>query len=207
MPLKLPDFRNTLCQAFVSCGMIRPDEGEPLSVLAEVNAALTAEYPSGRGRRYLTVVLGRDYKEHLHIDVCRKRAYRIGPDREPDSTLERIQVYLDRLIGATIRAAVLGRFVIPAENLPDRGLIRLLSFGGRRDEFEITTTGGSFEIRGKGHYAISWRLIEKKKKIQVEVETHVETEIDENYVVGLYDLINGAFRLYVLGEPPNDNES
>ena len=207
MPMTLPDFKNTLCQAIGTCGTIQTDDKQLLGVLAEVNGVLATQYRVGNARPMLTAVLGQRDEKHVHIDTYRKKAYGIGRDRGANSTVDAIQAYLDRLIGAEIKTIVFGRFVLPVENLPEQGLIRSLSFESLKDDLGITMVGGEFEIRGKARYFLNWRLIEKKSNVRVDLETHVATTLTEDYLVRLLGLMDSAFQLYVLGKSPDGEHS
>lgn len=207
MPIILPDFKNTLCQAIGTCGTIQTDDKQVLDVLAKVNGVLSAQYRAGNARPTLTAVLGQRDDKHVHIDIARKKVYSIGHDRGANSTIEEIQRHLDQLLGTDIKTVVFCRFVLPVEELPEQGLIRSLSFESLEDDLGITMTGGEFEIRGKVPYFLSWRLIEKKANVRVDLETYVAIKLNEEYLVRLLGHMDSAFRLYVLGKKPDVERS
>lgn len=204
MPIRFPDFRDTRCMAVGACGSLDTDDNEMLEVIERLKEdTLIAAYRSGKMNAYIRVLLGGSSPKHVHIDVYRKEVFR-NTLPEPTHKRKDIQKLLDGFVGQKISTYAFGRFFLPLEELPEGGLIRTTFFETRQDDLGITMTGADFVIRGAPIRGLTWQLVDKGARVWIDVDSRVETTIGRDYLIEQLQLIDSGFRLFVMGERPDD---
>jgi hypothetical protein len=206
MPIRFPDFKDTRCMAVTACGSLDTDEKEILDVIERLEKdVLIAPYRSGTINAYIRVLLGGSSPKHVHIDVYRKEVFGNSLP-EPTHKRKDIEKLLDGFLGQKISTYAFGRFFLPREELPEGGLIRTTFFETRQGDLGITMTRADFAIRGAPIRGLAWQLVDRGARVRIDVDVMVETTISRDYLIEQFQLIDSGFRLFVMGERPDDTD-
>lgn len=204
MPFKLPKFRSSKCDALIVCGSLVADPNAT-ALKPTSQEGLVATYRDGRADRYLRVIVEPENEQHVYVDVSRTISPEGAPPTVVNSEQNKVEKYIDQLRGRSLRARLRGRFLLPEKELPEGSLIRLSRLLVGDSDLGIKMTGAAFEIQGTLRCWLVWRVI-GAERLAIDIETHIETKIDDTFLARLFRLANDAFRAYVFGESPNDNQ-
>jgi len=110
---------------------------------------------------------------------------------------------LEDLEGLRVDALVRALFWVSVDDLPERGVVRLLCERQKLGDTELSLTGGTLSIKGAPIQCLHWQTVEGQKRVRVVVESTKKTSLEEMYLCDLSKWIVDEFSLFVLGRTKN----
>ena len=96
-----------------------------------------------------------DDKCHFHLDLFNKGYVAIG---EPNSTIEKIKEYFEKLVGKTLSVKFESRFLVTPKELPPNGLIKLFgSVGINFQGTQATLSGATIQLADSVYRELRWK--------------------------------------------------
>ena len=206
MPVKLPDLRATHCVAFLACGSVDTERPDAIEIIEKQGQRqLFATYGTGKAAHLIRLALGGPGSRHVHVDVFRKD---VVADPFPEVTHKRkdIEAILNVLKNEKILINVSGSFLVRVNDLPDGSLIRSTFFAKKQGDLSITTTAATLGIKGAPIQGLDWTLDEDGAMARVDIRAQVKTVMDSDYLSRQLELLESAFRLFVLGGDSDDTD-
>ena len=136
---------------------------------------------------------------HVHVDTARESEFEEQPTA--NASLEELLEALERYRGCSLSVYPKARFSVVREDLPNDGVVSLLSsvvVGGRNEGMRLS--GGTFSIDEGPITELRWRLVEvdEEERLVCTIESVEEVEIDDQYLSRPLGRLKAAFNTFVL---------
>lgn len=195
MSIQLPTIEASYFTGMMACGHLE-SEPEVLNRLLDGSRhELVAALILGNEQMILVLIVGDKSSKHIHIDLVKESDYRTK-EGQSRVTADEIQSRLAPLMGQPIAVSFFGRYRIPVASLPKGGLIDTLKFNVNTNDFSLTVTGSELSITGAPINKLSWKA--GNEHVVVDLDGEINTTINKDYLIRLYDFLNIAFEGLVL---------
>jgi hypothetical protein len=192
---------------FTACGSLQATPNVAMTLQTVGRVAHNAHYGEGDDSVYIRLLVGQtgDGKpapDHLHVDVARRAAFSPPTNIPMDSTSpQALLEILGKFIGARVKVKSQARYEIPWNQIPPNGFVGMSRVRVELPELRVHQNVGTYIIAGRpGSANLSWRTVGATDNVQVSIEAWMNPTIDQAYLSGLFNVPNGIWHQWVLGQ-------
>jgi hypothetical protein len=203
MIIKLPDFKNVICQAIVACGEVTTTNEAAVALLKSRRAYETVYSIDGKKRWALAIFGGgQDGSggKHFHLEATSKKPLNYKSTGADHIREDEFNELLHVMIGAHVEVTVRGLFQTTRSKVPADSFIRPRFFKVGKEPSSIKTVGMEFEFDGMGISRLTWKAAGRGNILVVELSGRLKGKVDSDYLVGFMSYLENAFRALVLEE-------
>jgi hypothetical protein len=205
MSIILPDFKDRKCLDASVCGFMSIAEYPQKDKLPTVEKSLVAEYEKSGRKVFMRLVLpfpGDDDNEmHVHVDLSAGERWKKKPPKV-NSTTDDILAKLAPLIGKKMNVTLRGRFRVALAELPS--FIRVMLGESNVNNVKVRMSEGTLTVRGAPIHEIGWVILDEDAGANISLVARTEMNLEESYLVKELDLLESAFKAFIVGENSND---
>jgi len=194
MALRLPDFGESHAVNLTVCGHFTdnanlPEIGERREETARIRPAA--------GAGFIRSIVS---SNHVHFDYTLKSFFRSDFTPKVSGTRGSVLRTVEVAFGKEVSAGVFADFDLPAQALPERGLIRAMSVETKAGPMSAKLVEGRFSIQGVPIVAVSWRFLSEKngKVVRVRIEGERTVVVSETYLLESWEWIRDQLRALIL---------
>ena len=204
MPIILPKLNKRFLEGIIACARI--DTGSHVfdDLLENDRYSRITSYVTSKTSE-ITAFVHIDKSEngeHFHLEAYKNRKARGRSSSITEIPLDEFQKLIDRSIGNKVSVDISCGFKVPLAKLPENGLIRGNAVELRKGDVSFQTSAAEVTIRGIFVDRVKWWLIDNGKNARVNLETCIEGNIDNDYLVDLITYLYDDFKMLIL--TPND---
>jgi hypothetical protein len=204
MSILVPSLAETSCVFFTACASVESADEKILSILASDDAH---EFCVGDedAKRYVRVFFGGGTGRHCHIDVAPSSYFEGNPPKttKPQGEFDAV---MSPLFGCTVKVRNEGTFVMSPGDAP-RLVALLRGIRAEHDGVGLELVGGQLKVKGAPVNFIDWQFKERKDAIEVTIRGERKTQINEDYLVDGFKIVNTAFVSFKREGIPSGNSS
>ncbi len=204
MSIILPAFKDRKCLDAMVCGFVSATDYPQKDKLLASDKSLVAEYDKSGRKVYMRLVLpfpGDDDDEiHVHLDFSVAERWKKPP--VVNSTTEDILARLAPLIGKNMRLTLRRRYRVSLAELPPFILVTVVE--STVNDVQVRMTEGTLRVRGAPIQEIGWQLLEKNAAANISLEARTEGILNESYLIDGLDLLESAFKAFIVGDKHNE---
>lgn len=184
-------------QSLRLCGSILTKKPDLVKLLKKQREEVI-KFRRKKNTYYFRLLTGGAKRNHFHLETAHRN--RFGKNF-PTATGSRktIKQIFEAVRGQKINVSVVAAFTEKFADLPERGMIRLVSVDTRTGDVGIRLKGGIFGLKGSPVSSLSWSL-RPDETVLIYIFAIRHEVIDETYMIRAQKWIQGLYELFVLGK-------
>ncbi|WP_367875085.1 hypothetical protein [Luteolibacter sp. Populi] len=199
MPIEFPNLSDSPLCGMVACASVCTDQAEQKKWLAEQRQKI-AIFKRGTVAHFVRFTTGGQKKNHFHVEVARKEMF--PADRQPKALnkLSEIVGDIEEMMSQKLHLSLNGNFIVPYDNLPRTGPIRLLSEQADVAGTSIKLVSGVFEVSGSRIKNVGWER--KESVVHISLRATLSQVVSETYLLEGQVMLERFFKVLILNQAP-----
>jgi hypothetical protein len=207
MSLLLPDFKGRKCRIYSFCAQFVHEGGLTIPPVGSSKKSLIARNDQVEPPVFVSLVQpfpgDKETKKQVHVHLRYAVADLFGDDPpKTNLSVEELLKVLEPFLGQKADVRLEAIYEVAQVDLPP--LLR--STMTIADNVQVRMTAGTLSVRGAPINKISWE-IQKGGSAEVILKARAELTIDEAGVLAGLDLVESAFRAFIVPETANAEEN